>query len=78
MLPVEEIALRKEIARLQCIADQQAQRIENVAVKYKAMFGMDEVFRKLFPERVMLKDACCQTNQTKKRVTVSPPCGKIV
>jgi hypothetical protein len=56
MLPVEEIALRKEIARLQCIADQQAQRIENVAVNYKAMFGMDEVFRKLFPE---LTDACC-------------------
>ena len=30
----------------------QDQRIENVAFRYEAMFGMDALYRQAFPERV--------------------------
>ena len=53
MSPDEIIDMqRAEIARLQYIVDHQAKRINDVAFRYKAMFGMDALFRQVFPERV--------------------------
>jgi hypothetical protein len=67
MSPDETIdTQRKENSRLKKIIDDQAQRIEHqaqriehqaqriddVAFRYKAMFGMDALYQRVFPERV--------------------------
>ena len=47
------------IARLQSRVEHQEQRINDVAFRYEAMFGMDALFRIVFPERVSPHASAC-------------------